>query len=141
MNRERLLKLIEDMSESVAQIERCQVLINQVEQDEIKSFMIFGLKQLFVEFFINVEDFTSFMLKELNEFKIGIDMRASLDILKNRGIFAEDLYYFLNQARLMRNRISHRYKEPSKEELMIFISENRKQFRDMLELLKKKANI
>lgn len=76
------------------------------------------------------------MLKELREFKIGIDMRQSLEILLEKNIIEEDLFEFLNQARLLRNRISYRYKEPTKEELMEFIEENIRMFENVLQVVK-----
>lgn len=137
MNEERLLKIIQDMSESIAQLNKCESIIKHSEEDEKTVFIILGLKQLFVDFFITVEDFTSLMLKELGAFKIGIDMRTALEVLKDRQILKEDSYSFLQKARMLRNRISHRYKEPSKEELLEFVEQHEEDFRNTLEAVKK----
>lgn len=136
LNQARLEKLIADMSESIGLLEECIDTIQVRDADKIALFMVFGLKQLFVDFFITVEDFTSMMLKEKKRFKIGMDMKGSLDILKEEGIIEDDLYQFLQEARLLRNRIAHRYKEPSREELMDFIQENRHCFDQVLKLVK-----
>lgn len=136
LNQERLLKVITDMSESVAYLEECTQMLIHMEKDKTKVFIAFGLKQIFVDFFITVEDFISMMLKELKAFKIGIDMRNSLEILKEQNILEEELYLFLNQARLLRNRIAHRYKEPSNEELLGFIQENQAKFHKVINLIK-----
>jgi uncharacterized protein YutE (UPF0331/DUF86 family) len=136
MNEERLLKIIEDMSESIANLGTCKSLILAHPTDETTKFIAFGLKQIFVDFFITVEDFTSIMLKELSQFKVGMDMRQGLEILKEKAILDETLFSFLNRARLLRNRISHRYKEPSQEELMGFIEEYHKQFISLLQVIK-----
>lgn len=137
MNIERLLKVIEDMAESINNLEECTRLIIANPKDETTRFIAFGLKQIFVDFFITVEDFTSMMLKELKQFKVGIDMRQGLEILKDNEVLDEALFTFLSKARLLRNRISHRYKEPSREELLEFIEENSLHFTNTLELIKK----
>ncbi|MEG0326268.1 MAG: HepT-like ribonuclease domain-containing protein [Cellulosilyticaceae bacterium] len=136
MNEQRLMKIIEDMSESVDNIRTCRGLIDKRENDEMTPFVIYGLKQIFVDFFITVEDFNSLMLKELRKFKIGIDMKESLNILKQNQVIDEEKYIFLNEARLIRNRISHRYKEPSKEELLGFIGANIDCFESVLSMVK-----
>lgn len=136
MNKARLVKIIEDMSESIRQLLKCKDIIETSPKDEKTVFVVYGLKQLFVDFFITVEDFTSLMLKELGTFKIGIDMRTALETLDEQGVLKEDIYLFLQQARMLRNRISHRYKEPSKEELLDFISQNSEHFEEVLKIVK-----
>ena len=90
----------------------CKQLLQDLEEDNKTIFIEFGLKQIFVDFFITVENLTSMILKELKKYKIGIDMKASLIILVENKVIGEETYEFLNGARLLRNRISHRYKEP-----------------------------
>lgn len=137
MNKERLLKVIEDMTEVIKNLKECrQVLQNSVE-DNKTIFIEFGLKQIFVDYFITVENLTSMILKELKKYKIGIDMKASLMILLENDIINKEFYIFLNEARLIRNRISHRYKEPSREELLEFISDNINEFEKVLQVAKK----
>lgn len=99
-------------------------------------FIEFGLKQIFVDFFITVENLISIILKEVKTFKIGIDMKESLLILHNNNVIDNDMQVFLNQARLFRYRISHRYKEPSREELLEFIDSNSSKFNEVLEVAK-----
>lgn len=124
MNEERLLKVIEDMKEVVANLKECKQVLEDTKSDNKTIFIEFGLKQIFVDFFITVENFTSMVLKEFKKYRIGIDMKESLNILLVNKILSEEEFVFLNEARLLRNRISHRYKEPSKEELLTFISMN-----------------
>ncbi|MBC2578815.1 HepT-like ribonuclease domain-containing protein [Clostridium sp. DJ247] len=137
MNKERLLNIIEDMSESIKNIQDCKEVLKSTPENKTTIFIEFGLKQIFADFFITVENLTSMTLKELGEFKIGIDMKNSLLILNNNNIIDSDIYYFLNQARLLRNRIFHRYKQPSREELLEFIDSNIDKFNSVLELAKK----
>lgn len=124
MNRERLLKIIEDMTEVINNLKECKSVLQNNKEDSNTIFIEFGLKQIFVDFFITVENLTSLILKELKKHKIGIDMKESLIILKDKKIIEEDTYNFLDEARLIRNRISHRYKEPSREQLIEFVNKN-----------------
>ena len=136
MNRDRLLKVIEDMNEVIKNLKDCINVLQKSKEDDKTIFIEFGLKQIFVDFFITVENLTSMILKELKQYKIGIDMKSSLLILKNNGVIDEDMLNFLNEQRLLRNRISHRYKEPSKKELLEFINENIKNFDKVLDIAK-----
>ena len=136
MNEERLLGLIADMSESIEKLKRCRFILETKEEDETSIFITYGLKQLFVDFFITVEDFTSIMLKEFKQFKIGIDMKQGLSILLDHHVINDSNNNFLNEARLIRNRISHRYKEPTKEELLAFVAAHESSMDEVLEVLK-----
>lgn len=137
MNKERLLKIIEDMTEVIKNLKDCRQVLLSSKEDNKTIFIEFGLKQIFVDFFITVENFTSMLLKELKKYKIGIDMKSSLEIMLNSNVISEDVFIFLNEARLLRNRISHRYKEPSREELLDFINSNLDNFDKTLEITKK----
>ena len=141
MNQERLIKIIQDMSESVGDIKECMSIIEKGNDGSEAKFIIYGLKQIFMDFFITVEDFTSIMLKELKKYKIGMDMKQGLEILNAHHVLDEELFIFLNKSRLMRNRIAHRYKEPSKEELLTFIEKYRMDFEKVLEIIKQYAVI
>lgn len=136
MNRERLLKIIEDMTEVIANLKKCIIVLKSNSKDDKTIFIEFGLKHIFVDFFITVENLTSMILKELNQYKIGIDMKSSLLILKDNCIINNDAYYFLNEARLFRNRISHRYKEASRDELIEFIDMNLNKFDKIIDISK-----
>jgi len=63
-------------------------------------------------------------------------MKTALGILKNKKIIGDDIYLFLNEARLLRTRISHRYKEPSRVELLEFVNCNINNFNEVLEIAK-----
>lgn len=75
MNQERLIKIIEDMTEVIKNLKDCKQLLQDLEEDNKTIFIEFGLKQIFVDFFITVENLTSMILKELKKYKIGIDMK------------------------------------------------------------------
>lgn len=136
MNEEKLIKIVEDMTEVIKNLIDCRDLLKSTEENNTTIFIEFGLKQIFVDFFILVESLTSMILKELKQFKIGIDMKESLSILESKDVLDQDTYLFLNQARLLRNRISHRYKEPSRQELIEFIDCNAEKFSKVLDVAK-----
>ena len=81
MNEERLLKVIEDMKEVVANLKECRQVLEDTKSDNKTIFIEFGLKQIFVDFFITVENFTSMVLKKFKKYRIGIDMKETLNIL------------------------------------------------------------
>lgn len=134
MNEERVLKVIEDMKEVIGNLKGCTQVLECTESDNKTIFIEFGLKQIFVDFFITVENLTSMLLKEFKRYRIGIDMKESLNILLKNKVLSEEEFIFLNEARLLRNRISHRYKEPSKEELLTFINLNTNYFDNIVNI-------
>lgn len=70
MNQERLIKIIEDMTEVIKNLKDCKQLLQDLEEDNKTIFIEFGLKQIFVDFFITVENLTSMILKELKKYKM-----------------------------------------------------------------------
>lgn len=122
MNQERLMKIIEDMQECVADIYEClDILDTRTDDNLIIKLSKSSLRQLFVSFHTILEDLCSIILKEINKYKIGITLYDSFNILKENNIIDEDTYIFLEKSRLLRNRISHRYKEPTHEDLVAHI--------------------
>lgn len=122
MNEERLLKIIEDMQECKVDIDECiDILEKHKDNEMVIKLAKSSLRQLFVSFHTILEDFCSIILKELKRFKIGITLSDSLKLLRDNKVIDEDTYIFLEKSRLIRNRISHRYKEPSHEELLAHI--------------------
>ncbi|MBE6067052.1 MAG: hypothetical protein E7211_05020 [Clostridium lundense] len=137
MNQERLIKVIEDMQECIADIDEClDVLKNKKDDNLIIKLAKSSLRQLFVSFHTILEDFFSILLKDMKKYKIGISIHESLNILKKDRIINEDIYLFLEKSRLIRNRISHRYKEPKHEELLEHILRYRDNFEDILRIAK-----
>lgn len=137
MNQERLLKIIEDMQECIADITECLEILETRKDDKlIIKLSKSSLRQLFVSFHTILEDFCSIVLKEINKYKIGITLYDSLLILKDNGIIKEDLYVFLEKSRLIRNRISHRYKEPTHDELFNHILNYKTNFDDIVMIAK-----
>lgn len=90
MNEERLLKVIEDMREVISNLKECTKVLEYTESDDKTIFIEFGLKQIFVDFFITVESLTSMLLKEFKRYRIGIDMKESLNILLENKVLSEE---------------------------------------------------
>ena len=70
----------EDITEVIKNLMGCKKVLQNNSEDSNAIFIEFGLKQIFVDFFITVENLTSLILKELKQYKIGIDMKTSLAI-------------------------------------------------------------
>jgi uncharacterized protein YutE (UPF0331/DUF86 family) len=137
MNQERLIKIIEDMQECIADMNECvDILENRKDDNLIIKLSKSSLRQLFVSFHTILEDFCSILLKEMRKYKIGITLHESLNILKKNGIIEEATYLFLEKSRLIRNRVSHRYKEPSHEELLEHILKYNNYFEQILKIAK-----
>lgn len=137
MNQERLIKIIEDMQECIIDINECLELLESRKDDNlIIKLSKSSLRQLFVSFHTILEDFCSIILKEIKKYKIGITLHDSLNILKENGIINDEMYLFLEKSRLIRNRISHRYKEPKHEELIGHILKYNDKFEDIVKIAK-----
>lgn len=137
MNEERLLKVIEDMQECTNDIYECLDLLENKKDDKIiQKLCKSSLRQLFVSFHTILEDYCSIQLKELKKYKIGISLHDSFKILLDNKILDNDTYNFLEKSRLIRNRISHRYKEPSHEELLAHITKYKHNLEKVLEIIK-----
>lgn len=137
MNQERLRKVIEDMQECIVDMDEClDVLKNKKDDNLIIKLAKSSLRQLFVSFHTILEDFFSILLKDMKKYKIGISIHESLNILKKDRVINEDIYLFLEKSRLIRNRISHRYKEPKHEELLEHILRYRNNFEDIVRIAK-----
>ena len=124
MNKERLKRIIEDLKECNGDIYECIEVLNSNTDKLVLKLAKSSLRQLFVSFHTILEDLCSILIKEANRFKVGMSLSESLKILKDEGILDLDTYLFLEKSRLIRNRIAHRYKEPSHEDLLKHISTN-----------------
>lgn len=137
MKQERLIKIIEDMQECLGDMNEClEILENRKDDELIIKLSKSSLRQLFVSFHTIIEDFFSILLKDMKKYKIGISLHEALNVLKKNRIINEEMYMFLEKSRLIRNRISHRYKEPKHDELLEHILMYEKNFEDMIKMAK-----
>ena len=127
MNKDRLKKLIFDLQTTTNDINKSLKLLPKVADDEdMKSELSNSLKYKYLSMFIIYEDFISMMLKEYNLFEIGMSVDKALRKLKEHGKISEEQYTYLNTARIIRNKIGHRYKQPSLEDIINSINSNDK---------------
>lgn len=137
MNQERLMKIIEDMQECISDINEClDVLKNRTDDKLLIKLSKSSLRQLFVSYHTILEDMCSIILKEIKKYKIGMTLHESFSIFKDSNLINEDTYIFLEKSRLFRNRISHRYKEPTHEDLLEHIKIYNNSFDTILNLAK-----
>jgi uncharacterized protein YutE (UPF0331/DUF86 family) len=125
------------MQECITDINEClDILENRQDDKLIIKLSKSSLRQLFVSYHTILEDFCSIVLKDIKKYKIGITLHESLNILKESGIIEEETYIFLEKSRLIRNRISHRYKQPKYEELLQHILKYNNNFGDIVNISK-----
>lgn len=137
MNQERLIKILEDMQECISDIYEClDVLENRTNDSLLIKLSKSSLRQLFVSYHTILEDLCSIILKEIKKYKIGITLHDSFNIFNASNLIDEDTYIFLEKSRLLRNRISHRYKEPTHEDLLEHITIYTNSFDKILKLAK-----
>lgn len=125
MNKERLKKLIYDLDVTDSDINKSIRLIKKYSDDvEIIEELSNSLKYKYLSLFIIYEDFISMLLKEYNLYEIAMSVDKAIKKLKDKNYITEEQYSFLNSARLIRNRIGQRYKQPPIEVLIEFLEVN-----------------
>jgi len=134
MNEERLMRIIEDLKECSSDIEECIEIIKTSNDRLLLKLAKSSLRHLFVSFHTILEDLCSIILKEIKRFKIGISLSDSLKIFREEGILDQDTYEFLEKSKLIRNRIAHRYKEPTHEELFNHIVKYKSKFKKIIRI-------
>lgn len=134
MNEERLMRIIEDLKECSSDIDECIQVLKTSNDRLILKLARSSLRQLFVSFHTILEDLCSILLKEIKRFKIGITLNESLKIFREEGIIDNDTYEFLEKSKLIRNRIAHRYKEPTHEELFDHIVKYKSKFKKIIRI-------
>lgn len=134
MNKERLMKIIEDLKECNSDIYECIEVLHSNKDNLVLKLAKSSLRQLFVSFHTILEDLCSILLKEINKFKVSMTLSDSLKVLRDEGILDEETYRFLEKSRLIRNRIAHRYKEPSHEDLLSHIEKNRNNLESVVQV-------
>lgn len=137
MNKVRLYDLIKNIKETIALLDKALFKLKEIEDEDLSNLIKSSIKQTFLEYFILVESFTSMCLKELKLYKISDDMEKSLTKLYENKIINESLLDFLNVYRRYRNRIAYVYKQPTVEELIIFLEKNRDKMEEVVEIMKR----
>lgn len=125
MNKERLRKLIYDLDITTNDIQKSTELLKKyMDNPELKNEFSNSLKYKYLSLFIIYEDFISMLLKEYNLYQIGMSVDNAIKKLKENSILNDDQGNYLNAARLIRNKIGHRYKQPPIESIVKFLESN-----------------
>ncbi|MBB6624391.1 hypothetical protein H7E67_13195 [Clostridium gasigenes] len=125
MNKERLKKLIYDLDITTNELDKSIGLVKQYsDQEELVGEFSNSLKYKYLSLFIIYEDFISMMLKEYTLYEIGMSVDKAIKKLYDRNYITEEQLKFLNSARLIRNKIGHRYKQPPVEIIIEFLETN-----------------
>jgi uncharacterized protein YutE (UPF0331/DUF86 family) len=126
MNKERLKKLIYDLDITISDIEKSiELLKKYIDNEELKNEFSNSLKYKYLSLFIIYEDFISMILKEYNLYEIAMSVDNAIKKLRDNHILSNEQADYLNSARLIRNKIGHRYKQPPIEAIIEFIENNR----------------
>lgn len=136
VNHSRILKLLKDYDEWKIECFDCINEIKRTESERTKNFLMHGVRAYFLDFHILCEDYISIMLKELNKFKIDISAIEGMEIIKENSYVSEEFLNFYILSRRLRNRIAHRYKLPSDDELLKNLSNNFKMIEEFEEKIK-----
>ncbi|SDP68029.1 hypothetical protein [Clostridium gasigenes] len=125
MNKERLKKLIYDLDITTSELDKSIDLVKKYsDQEELVGEFSNSLKYKYLSLFIIYEDFISMMLKENTLYEIGMSVDKAIKKLYDRNHITEEQLKFLNSARLIRNKIGHRYKQPPVEVIIEFLETN-----------------
>ena len=124
INKDRVLKLLTDLREWNLDFTAC---INEIEitgNENLKKMLYHSIRAYFLDFHILCEDYVSINLKDLNKFKINISSIDGMEIIKDSNRISNDFFAFYTTSRRLRNRLAHRYKLPSDEELLLNLKSN-----------------
>jgi uncharacterized protein YutE (UPF0331/DUF86 family) len=138
LNKERLKKLLYDLDITTADLNKSLELVKKYSDNEdLKSEFSNSLKYKYLSLFIIYEDFISMLLKEYNKYEIGMTIDKAIKKLNDAGHLTNNHNDFLHSARLIRNKIGHRYKQPSVESIIKFLDDNKENLSEINELIKK----
>ena len=123
INRDRVLKLLRDLKEWESDFVECTKSLENCNND-IKKILYHSIRAYFLDFHILCEDYISISLKDLNKYKIDISAIEGMEIIKDSNKISEEFFEFYSKSRRLRNRLAHRYKMPSDEELLLNLKDN-----------------
>lgn len=137
VNHNRILKLLKDYDEWKVECFECIEEVKITSNDKTRNFLMHGIRAYFLDFHILCEDYISIILKELNKFKIDISAIEGMEIIKESGYASKEFLEFYIISRRLRNRLAHRYKLPSDNELLDNLSNNIESIEELENTIKK----
>lgn len=124
INKDRVVKLLKDLKEWKIECEDCIDELKNPHDEKIKKMLYHSMRAYFLDFHILCEDFISITLKKFNKYTINISAIEGMNIIKDLDIVSNEFLTFYITSRRLRNRLAHRYKLPSDEELLATIANN-----------------
>ncbi|MBU3105663.1 hypothetical protein [Clostridium gasigenes] len=124
INKDRVLKLLTDLNEWNIEYTECVKEIETNKNENLKKILYHSIRAYFLDFHILCEDYISINLKDLNKFKISLSAIDGMEIIKDSNRIGIDFLNFYATSRRLRNRLAHRYKLPSDEELLLNLKNN-----------------
>lgn len=137
INKDRIFKLVQDFNELEIDIKECVSTIEQCTDTNLKKILYHSIRAYFLDFHILCEDFISINLKIANKFKIDMSAVEGMEFLKNSNKISENFFKFYITSRRLRNRLAHRYKMPTDEQLLLNLKSNLTYFSELKENVKK----
>jgi uncharacterized protein YutE (UPF0331/DUF86 family) len=123
INKDRVLKLLRDLKEWKNDFVECTKSLQNCNND-MKKILYHSIRAYFLDFHILCEDYISISLKDLNKYKIDISAIEGMEIIKDSNKISDEFFEFYSKSRSLRNRLAHRYKMPSDEELLLNLKDN-----------------
>ncbi|MBB6714581.1 hypothetical protein [Clostridium gasigenes] len=124
INKDRVLKLLTDLNEWNIEYTECVKEIETNKNENLKKILYHSIRAYFLDFHILCEDYISINLKDLNKFKISLSAIDGMEIIKDSNRIGINFLNFYATSRRLRNRLAHRYKLPSDEELLLNLKNN-----------------
>ncbi|MBB6625459.1 hypothetical protein H7E67_18775 [Clostridium gasigenes] len=136
INKDRVLKLLTDLNEWNIEYTECVKEIENNKNENLKKILYHSIRAYFLDFHILCEDYISINLKDLNKFKISLSAIDGMEIIKDSNRIGIDFLNFYATSRRLRNRLAHRYKLPSDEELLLNLKNNVKYILELQKSIK-----
>lgn len=124
INRDRVLKLLKDYKEWNDDLREAIEELQVCEDDRMKKLLYHSIRAYFLDFHILCEDYISICLKELKKYKIDISAADGMKIVKDSSLVSKEFYEFYDASRRLRNRLAHRYKVPTDNDIYLNLKNN-----------------
>lgn len=136
INKDRVLKVLTDLTEWKIEFIACIKEIENTQNETLRKMLYHSIRAYFLDFHILCEDYISINLKDLNKYKINISAIDGMEIIKDSSRISTEFLQFYTTSRRLRNRLAHRYKLPSDEELFTHLKNSSEYILEIEESIK-----
>lgn len=140
INKDRVLNLLRDYKEWKNDFNECIDSLDLCIDDKLKRVICHSIRAYFLDFHILCEDYISITLKDINKYRIDISAIEGMEIIRENNRITDNFYQFYFVSRKFRNRLAHRYKVPSDEELIKNLKENMVYIEELEQAIKELVN-